>query len=68
VAARTTNADIVGANDFAFAKNPRHYQGQVTANLANDASPLMTRPGSDDPIEPIDLANVLRTACGRSTE
>jgi hypothetical protein len=27
VAARTTNAHIVGTDDFAFAKIPRHYQG-----------------------------------------
>jgi hypothetical protein len=34
MAARTTNADIVGANDVAFANNLGHYRGRLAAKLA----------------------------------
>jgi hypothetical protein len=36
MAARSTNTDIVGANDFAFANNPGHYRGQPAAKLAKE--------------------------------
>jgi hypothetical protein len=34
MATRTTNGDIVGANDFVFANNLGHYRGQLAAKLA----------------------------------
>jgi hypothetical protein len=58
MAARTTNSDIVGANDFAFANNLGHYRGQLAAKLAKHLVTHMATRRLDDPIEPMTLQNM----------
>jgi hypothetical protein len=66
MAARTTNADIVGVNDFAFANNLGHYRGQLAAKLAKHLVTHMATRRLDYPIEPMTLQICVRTASGRS--
>jgi hypothetical protein len=58
MAARTTNSDIVGANDFAFANNLGHYRGQLAAKLAKHLVTHMATRRLDYPIEPMTLRNM----------
>ncbi len=58
MAARTTNVDIVGANDFSFANNLGHYRGQLTAKLAKHLVTHMPTRRLDYPIEPMTLQNM----------